>query len=140
MRKVSLLVGISMMCVLVFAPAALAQGAGLGGEGPCTRTPFEQYPPEVNGCVTTEGLPNPGEAIVYDADTREPIGTLAEVTSSTASATPSASSTPTASVTASQYSAPSLPATGGFGTALALAFLALLVAGGLAAASVVRRA
>ena len=131
-----------MMCVLVFATAALAQGAGPGGEGPCTGTPFEQYLPEVNGCVTTEGLPDPGKAIVYDADTREPIGTLAEVTASTSSATPSASPTASASATAaaSQYSAPSLPATGGVATPLGLVFSTLLIAGGLAAASILRRA
>ena len=155
MRKLLLLMGLSMLGVLMFASVATAQGAGPGGEGPCTGTPFEQYLPEVNGCVTTEGLPNPGTAIVYDADTREPIGTLDEVSEGlddgTSSATPSPTASPTATPTATasssaapavqyQYSA-ALPDTGGVSPATLLAIVPaiLLVGGGLLSAGLIRR-
>jgi hypothetical protein len=140
-KKMLLLVALCLALALVFAPAALAQGAGPGGEGPCTGTPFEEFLPEVNGCVTTEGLPHPGEAIVYDADTREPIGTLEEVSegldnaTASASASSSASATATASATAS---ASALPDTGGSALLVTLAPLALLVGLGIPAFRVVR--
>ena len=79
MRRVFLLLSACFVMSLVLASAAMAQeGAGPEGEGPCTGT-FEQYIPEVNGCVLTEGSPNPGQSTVFDADTGEPIGTLDEV-------------------------------------------------------------
>lgn len=77
MRRVFLLLSACLVMSLVLAPSAMAQ-AGPEGEGPCTGT-FAQYIPEVNGCVTTEGSPYPGQSIVTDADTGERIGTLNEV-------------------------------------------------------------
>ena len=75
MKRLLCLAALTMTVTLLLASVAAAQE-----ENPCTGSPFEQYIPEVNGCVTTEGLSDPGSATVFDADTREPIGTLAEVT------------------------------------------------------------
>ena len=61
-----------MLAMLLFAPGAMGQRAL---DPPCTGA-FERYLADVNGCVTTEGHPDRGAAMVYDADTREPIGTL----------------------------------------------------------------
>ena len=75
MKRLLYLATTAMVATLLMASAALAQE-----ENPCTGSPFERFIPEVNGCVTTEGLSDPGSATVFDADTREPIGTLGEVT------------------------------------------------------------
>lgn len=149
MRRMLYLATLSIVATLLVAPAALGQGAGPGGEGPCTGTPFEQYIPEVNGCVTTEGLPDPGATIVYDADTREPIGTLAEVTANLENETPTTTGDQYPTNTQVQYEptladepvpTESLPDTGGLGGAtLLLPAAGLLLATGLIGLRVLRR-
>ena len=104
MKKLLYLAILSLVATLLFAPVALAQEADSGGENPCTANQFEQFIPEVNGCVTTEGQPSPGEVTVFDADTREPIGTLDEVIAEI-----EAGETPTA--TGDQYETPATPPT-----------------------------
>ena len=56
--------------------------------------PQQAYVPEVNGCVAAEGF-GPGQsqldAMVYDADTGEPLGTLGDLVGE--SATPSLTAT-----------------------------------------------
>ena len=72
-------------------PSASSSVSAPTEEDPCTANRFEFYVPEVNGCVTTEGQPDSGAAIVYDADTREPLGTLRDLVGE--SSAPSASTT-----------------------------------------------
>ena len=78
-------------------PSASSSVSAPTEEDPCTANRFEFYVPEVNGCVTTEGQPDSGAAIVYDADTREPLGTLEDLVgeSSTPSPGTTAPGTPT---------------------------------------------
>ena len=154
MKKLVYITTVSIVVTLLMASAAVAQEAGPGGEGPCTGTPFERFIPEVNGCVTTEGLSDPGSATVFDADTREPIGTLDEVTAGleegnggdttggqyeeeTPPATPE---TPPTTETPQPPATPdtgTLPDTGGPGLVLPAA--GLLLAAGLVGLKVARR-
>ncbi len=72
MRRMLFAGVLAILAMFLFAPVAMGQR---DPEPPCTGA-SERYLADINGCVTTEGHPDPGAAIVYDADTREPIGTL----------------------------------------------------------------
>lgn len=147
MRKVLLLIASSMIGVLVFASVVSAEHTAkhvrAGSDG--SMDPGNPY-----GCpdgkpfvATAPGDPGEGSlrcfATQAEADAYSNTGSGASPTASPAAgstATPSASATVAAT---SQYSAPSLPETGGFSPVTALAPLALLVVGGLFAAKIVRR-
>jgi hypothetical protein len=76
----------------------------------------------------------------YDYGASSPTATPSTAPTATPTASATGSATARASVAAtSQYSAPSLPETGGFSPVTYLAPVALLVVGGLFAAKIVRR-
>ena len=137
MRKVLLLVGLSMMAVFLFAPAAAAQSAG----GPCQGDkPFEGTLPGDLGEENLRCFATQAQADAYHSggSTASPSPSPSPPPSPTATASPS----PTASASAAaeaQYSAPSLPATGGASPLVPLGALALIVGGGLLATFTVRR-
>jgi hypothetical protein len=151
LRKLLLLVGLSMMAVLVFTPAALAQPNGPAydfiqvpnGIRPC---PFglervqQDYQREVvcgegGGYVFAPGgSASPSPSLTPSASP-SPSPSASPSPSPSPSASPSPSPTATASPDAS-----ALPATGGgFSPALALGPVALIVGGGLLALRIVRR-
>jgi hypothetical protein len=134
MRKVLLMVGLTMLGVLMFVPMAWAQDGSSDHWTP---------PPSVNpttGCPHMHVPLASGECVpVSDPrldDTATPTATATPTTTATPTATATASASSTASATAS---ASSLPDTGGISTGLATGALVLLAGGGLFAASIVRR-
>ena len=139
-RKVLLLMGLSMLGVLMFVPMAWAHDGSSDNWTP---------PPSVNpktGCPHMWVPLASGECVPV-SDPRAMGGTATPTASSTPSATATASASPTASATASpspsptakaSASASSLPETGGISTGLATGALALLAGGGLFAASIAR--
>lgn len=90
MRKLFLLLSLSLVVSLALAPTAMAQGTDF--TGPCA-VPAEQagvptedffyYVPAINGCVLAEGQADPLldqlNGPVYDADTGENLGLLKNV-------------------------------------------------------------
>lgn len=91
LRRVLLLVGLTMLFALLFAPGALAQGASACPEGTGQ---------SADGCITGEGLGR--------------IGAASSTANTTATSTPSATATTSGTATASGAAAGgSLPATDG---------------------------
>ena len=90
MRKLFVLLSLSLVMSLAFAPAALGQNNNF--TGPCAvaaeqlgvpTESFLVFIPEVNGCILAEGQANPLidqlNGPVYDADTGENLGLLKDV-------------------------------------------------------------
>ena len=163
MRKVLLLVGLSMMAVLMFAPAALAEhrygcphdkpfvatAPGDPGEGSlrcfATQAEADLYsetgstasptPTATSGCTTTTD-PETGESVTTCVDTAPPTATGTPTPTSTVTSTPTATNAAEA-----QYGGGKevvLPETGGAG-GFALLAGALLVGGGVMSFALFRR-
>lgn len=153
MRKVLLLIALSMLGVPMFASVASAEHTAkhvrAGSDG--SMDPGNPY-----GCpdgkpfvATVPGDPGEGslqcfatqaEATAYSntSSSASPMASPTAAPTASSTATPSASASATAAAT-SQYSAPSLPETGGFSPVTYLAPVALLLVGGLFTAKIVRR-
>jgi len=124
-RKVLLLMGLSMLGVLMFVPMAWAQ------EDPCPDPDFPRETPD--GCQASN-LP---DVELGDDASASPMAS--PMSSPTASPTASSSATSTASASATASASSTLPDTGGPVSLIALAPLALLVGSGILAFRIVRR-
>ncbi len=146
MRKVLLLATLCALTVLAVVPAAVAQDTDCSDyatQGQAQAV-YDQDPSDPNGldengdgvaCESLSGGAGDGSMM---SESPSPTGSP----SPSPSPSPGPTASPTASATAaaeSQYSAPPLPSTGGAPPALVLGSLALLVIGGLFAASILRR-
>lgn len=159
MRKLVLLVGPCMLGVLAFGSVAFAQVApGPGGECPGGHVLYEGPGSASGQCVPTDSVydPNVGRYIgegeaeaLYgrNADGSIDIPGATATPTATATATPgpveplTAAPTATATATATADATggtAALPETGGL-SALSLAALGLLIAGGLLSARLIRR-
>ncbi len=158
MRRLLLLVGLSMLGALLFASTALAQSvspsASAGAGGAITARGAETVPlnpdgtcPEgfvtVNAPFCAEESPNtPGRIFGYGEGDLASAGASASATATpTATSTPTATATATASSTASASAAVGgqLPATGGPTSTLGIGALLLLVGSGIFSARLMRR-
>jgi cytoskeletal protein RodZ len=145
LRKLLLLMGLSMLGVLLFASVAFAQsGVNLQEDSGDNVDPEtgEVVGDDTPDCASSEDVLESG--LCRPSGSSSASATPSATPSATATATASPSTTPSASPTATATatataSASALPATGGPVSLMALAPLALLAGGGLLALRIVRR-